>query len=98
MMRPWLLKFIVFIVLVLAIMFQQTCFWEKSSSSNDSVRLVQSLSIPTLPTHIVIPLIGVNQEISEYTNEMVLERDNSVRPIKANDIAWWFGVVVPEVL
>lgn len=88
-MRSRLLKLVICFVCMLAATFQTTiCSWIINSNRVD---LIQVLPSPTAPIHLTIPVIGIDHDIVEYTDDMVSTRNDSVRPTNSNDIAWWSG-------
>lgn len=61
------------------------------------------VAVSTIPTHIVIPNIGVDADILEYTNEQVWENGGVVNPDYMDKVAWWSGggrpgVTVTEII
>lgn len=90
-MRSRTLKFAVCAMIILIIMLQQAGIFKKNITTDDGVSLVQTLPFPTPPIHIAIPAIEVDQDIVEYSDEMVVTSDNSVHPVYSNDVAWWSG-------
>lgn len=53
------------------------------------------VTVSTIPTHIVIPNIGVDADILEYTNEQVWENGGVVNPDYMDKVAWWSGGGTP---
>lgn len=69
---------------------QETAFGSETGF-NESVNFDQASLSPADPTHIEIPVIGIDRDILEYTDEMVAENDDSVDPDYLDEVAWWSG-------